>query len=499
MPRHPIILSTIAALTGLLLQSAALAQASGPGTLTLAMPIEPPNLDPTSAAAAAIREVTYRNIYEGLTRIDRSGSVQPALAKSWIISPDGLTYTFTLEPGVRFHDGSPLTSADVKFSLDRARAPTSTNAQKQLFEPIADVTTPDPLTVVVTLKRPTGLFLWNLGWGDAVILSEKTATTNATNPVGTGAFKFVSWTRGDRLVLEKNPAYRAADQVALTKVTFRFIADAQAQAAALKAGEVDAMPNLGAPELFEDFQKDPRFKTVAGSTEGEVIAAFNNARKPLDDARVRRALTQAVDRKALVEAAYNGIGQPIGSHFSPGQPGYIDLTGRLPYDPAAAKAGLVAAGYPNGFSLTMRVPPMTYARRSSEVLAAMFQEVGVTLKLEPIEFPGQWLDQVFKRTDYDMTLIAHTEPLDIGIYARDSYYFNYQSADVKKLMGEVAGTVDPTQRLALLGQVQTRLADDAPALFLFLLPKLGIWNAKLTGLWENQPIPANDIVEVRWQ
>lgn len=498
MPRSLKIVPAIA-LAGIFISRLALAQAAGPGTLTLALPIEPPNLDPTTAAATAIREVTYRNLYEGLTRIDRNGVVQPALAKNWTISDDGLTYRFTLESGVTFHDGSPLTSADVKFTLDRARAPDSTNAQKQLFEAIAEVATPDALTVVITLKRPTGLFLWNMGWGDAVIFSEKSAATNKTNPIGTGAFKFVSWTRGDRVVLEKNPAYRAAAQVKLDKVIFRFIGDAQAQTAALKAGEVDAMPNLGAPELFEEFQKDPRFKAVAGNTEGEIVAGFNNARKPMDDARVRRALTQAVDRKALVDAAYNGIGQPIGSHFSPGQPGYVDLTGLLPYDPKAAKAALAAAGYPNGFSLTIRVPQMTYARRSAEVLAAMFQEVGVTLKLEPIEFPGQWLDQVYKRTDYDMTIVAHTEPLDIGIYARDTYYFNYQNAAMKAIMAEVNATADTTQRLALLGKAQKQIAEDAPALFLFLLPKLGIWNAKLKGLWDNQPIPVNDVVEVSWQ
>lgn len=498
MPRTHL-LRTATVLAAVLVSPASFAQAGGPGTLTLAMPIEPPNLDPTSAAAAAIREVTYRNIYEGLTRIDRTGAVQPALAESWEISPDGLSYRFKLRPNVQFHDGSVLTGADVKFSLDRARTPESTNAQKQLFEPIADVSTPDPLTAVITLKRPTGLFLWNLGWGDAVIMSERSSATNKTNPIGTGAFKFASWTRGDRIVLEKNPAFRDAARVKLDKVTFRFISDAQAQVSALKAGEVDAMPNLGAPELFDEFKKDARFKTVAGNTEGEVVAGFNNTRKPFDDVRVRRALTQAVDRKALVEAAYNGIGQPIGSHFSPSQPGYIDLTGALPYDPKAAKAALAAAGYPNGFTVSLRMPQMTYARRSAEVLAAMFQDVGVTLKLEPIEFPGQWLDQVFKRTDYDMTIVAHTEPLDLGIYARDSYYFNYQSAEMKKLMAEVTATTDTPQRLALLGHAQRRLADDAPALFLFLLPKLGVWNAKLSGLWENQPIPANDVVDVAWQ
>ena len=150
MPRSLKIVPAIA-LAGIFISRLALAQAAGPGTLTLAMPIEPPNLDPATAAATAIREDTYRNLYEGLTRIDRNGAVQPALAKSWTTSDDGLTYRFTLESGVTFHDRSPLTSADVKFTLDRARAPDSTNAQKQLFEAIAEVATPDALTVVFWL------------------------------------------------------------------------------------------------------------------------------------------------------------------------------------------------------------------------------------------------------------------------------------------------------------------------------------------------------------
>lgn len=468
-------------------------------TLTLAMPIEPPNLDPTTAAAVAIREVTYRNVYEGLTRIDRNGQVQPALAESWTISDDKLTYTFKLRAGVKFHNGRELTGEDVKFSLDRARDPQSTNSQKQLFLAIDTVEVKDPLTVVVKLKAPTGLFLWNMGWGDASIFAKETVEANKASPIGTGAFKFVSWARGDRVILEKNPDYRDAANVKLKQVTFRFIGDAQAQAAALKAGDVDAIANFAAPELFEDFKKDPKFTAVVGKTEGEIVAGMNNARKPFDDVRVRRALAMSIDRKALIEGAYSGIGIPIGSHFSPGQPGYVDLTGVYKYDPAAAKKLLADAGYPNGFSAALKMPQMTYATRSAEILQSFFAEIGVTLKLEPIEFPGQWLDQVYKRTEYDMTIVAHAEPLDIGIYGRDNYYFNYKNDDFKALMTKVNAATDDKERLALLGDAQKKLAEDEPALFLFLLPKLGVWNAKLKGLWENQPIPANDLVEVSWQ
>src|SRR5919112_2312280 len=403
-------------------------------SLVVGMPIEPPGLDPTIAAPVAIREVTWVNLYEGLVRIDRDGRVQPLLAKSWQVSPDGLTYTFRLQQGVKFHDGKAFSSADVKFAFDRARAPTSTNAQKQIFAPIDAIETPDPATVVMKLKQPSGNFLYYLAWGDAVIVAPETAETNRTNPVGTGPFKFKAWAKGDRVELVRNPDYWHKDKIKLDSVTFRFISDSQAQVAAVKAGDVDAFPNLAAPELFAEFQKDPRFKAVAGNTEGETVAGMNNAKKPFDDVRVRRALMHAVDRKALIEGAYSGFGQPIGSHFSPNHPAYVDTTGVVPYDVAKAKALLKEAGLASGLSFTIKTPQMAYASRSAELLAAMFAEVGVEAKIVPTEFPAKWIEEVFRGKDYDMTIVAHAEPLDIDIYARDNYYFNYQNPRLKTLL-----------------------------------------------------------------
>ncbi len=184
---HPRNESLIAAA---ILATAGAAQAAKT-TLTLGLPLEPPNLDPTAGAASAIREVTYGNLFEGLTRIGEAGEVLPALAESWTVSPDGLTYNFKLRPKVAFHDGTAFDCSDVKFSYDRAVAPDSVNAQKALFEPIAKTDCPDPQTAVVTLKRVTASFLYNMAWGDAAIIAPKSAATgNKTNPVGTGPFKF---------------------------------------------------------------------------------------------------------------------------------------------------------------------------------------------------------------------------------------------------------------------------------------------------------------------
>ncbi len=468
-------------------------------SLAVGMAIEPPGLDPTVAAPVAIREVTWLNLFEGLVRIDREARVQPLLARSWEVSPDGLAYTFRLRDGVTFHDGSAFDSADVKFAFDRARAPNSTNAQKQIFAPIEAIETPDAGTVVIRLKQPSGNFLYHLGWGDAVIVAPETAENNRAHPVGTGPFRFKTWARGDRVELERYAGYWQKDRTRLDSVTFRFISDPQAQAAAVRGGTVDAFPNLGAPELFAEFRKDKRFAAVAGNTEGEIVAGMNNARKPFDDPRVRRALMHAVDRKALVEAAYSGFGQPIGAHFSPNHPAYRDLTGVVPYDPGKARALLKEAGVAQGLSFTIKAPQMAYASRSAELLAAMFAEVGVEARIVPTEFPAKWIEEVFRNKDYDMTIVAHAEPLDIDIYGRDNYYFQYKNPAFRDALQAAAATTDEKARFAKYGEAQGILAADVPALFLFQLPKLGVWNAKLKGLWENSPMPSNDVTEAYWE
>ena len=475
--------------------------AAAKDTLTVGMVLEPPILDPTAGAASAIREVTYANIYEGLTRIDAKGEVRPALAESWSISKDGLTYTFKLIGGVKFHDGTPFDCSIVKFSYGRAMAPDSVNAQKQLFEPIASVDCPDTYTAVVKLKRPTALFLFDMAWGDAAMLSPKSypdakTDLNKTEPVGTGPFKFKEWVKGDHVTMERNPDYWGS-QPQLKTVTFKFIADPSAATASVLAGDIDAFPLFPAPEAIDQFKADARFYVNIGTTEGKTIVALNNTRKPFDDVRVRRALTYAIDRQALIDAAQSGYGKPIGSHYVPTDPGYIDLTDVYSYNPEKAKALLAEAGVKPGTEITIMLPPPTYARRGGEVIADMWGKVGIKAKLVPIEW-AQWLDQVFKRTDYDATIISHTEARDLDIYARDKYYFNYHSDAYRALYQKFVQAVDPKAQADLVGELQKKLAEDEPNVFLFALAKVGVWNAKLRGMWDNQPVPANDVTHVSW-
>ncbi len=465
--------------------------------IRIGMVLEPPHLDPTAGAAAAIDEVVYANVFEGLTRIDRNGVVQPALAENWVVSDDGLTYTFTLREGVTFHDGSTFEADDVVFSFERAMAETSINAQKGLFEPITTVAVDEDKSVVVTLKQPTGNFLFNLGWGDAVIVAPESAESNKALPIGTGPFKFDRWVQGDRIELKRNESYWG-EAVELEGATFQIVPDPAAAVAAMMAGDLDAFPNFPAPENMVQFEADPRFKVEIGTTEGETILAMNNGRPPLDDIRVRRAIAHAIDRTAIIDGAMFGYGTPIGSHFAPHHPAYTDLTGMYPHDSEKAKALLAEAGHGDGLALTLRLPPPSYARRGGEIIAAQLAEVGITAEIVPVEW-AQWLEQVFKGKDYDLTIVSHTEPMDIEIYGRGAdYYFDYQKPEFTALIDELAETTGDEDRNAILANAQTMLAEDSVNAFLFQLAKHGVWDARIEGLWENSPVQANDLTEVRW-
>jgi peptide/nickel transport system substrate-binding protein len=463
--------------------------------ITIGMVLEPPNLDPTAGAAAAIDEVVYANLFEGLTRFGPDGSVNPGLAAMWEISADGTVYTFSLRPAVTFHDGTTLTAHDVVFSLDRARAAGSTNAQPALFANILSAEAVDDLTVRVTLDGPDGAFLFDMAWGDAVIVAPESAETNATNPIGTGPFRFANRVEGDRIELVRNDAYWGAP-VALERATFRFISDPNAAFAAMMAGDVDAFPNFPAPETLAQFEADPRFAVIVGSTEGETILAMNNAQAPLNDIRIRQAIAQAINRKDIIDGAMFGYGTPIGTHFAPHHPNYVDLTGLSAHDPDAARA-LLAEAAPDGLTLRLALPPPAYARRGGEIIAAQLRAVGIETEITNLEW-AQWLEQVFRGRDFDLTIVSHTEPMDIGIYARPDYYFQYARPDFVALNDRLATTADPAARAALMVEMQEMIAADYVNGFLFQLAKTGVANANIEGLWPNSPTQANDLTAVRW-
>lgn len=489
--------NTLIVSSGLAPLTSALAQRNNT-SVVLGMVLEPPGLDPTVAAAAAIGEVVHYNIFEGLTKIAMDGAVLPLLAETWAHTPDGKTYSFRLRKGVSFSDGAPFDAAAVKFSFDRAKAPGSTNkAKKAVFDNISSVQVMDPQTVILVLDNADAMLPFRLGENTAVILHPDSAAAAATKPVGTGPFKLDNWVKGSSVTLVKSANHRDAAKVRLNRVTFRFINDPAAQVAALLAGDIDGMPRLGALQAVKQFRSDKRFTVEIGNTAGKGILALNNKRKPFDDVRVRRAFAHAIDRQAFIDGAIEGFGKPIGSHFAPTDLGYLDLTKVNAYDPERAKALLRQAGVASPLNVTLTLPPPQYARKGGEVVAAMLAKVGVNAKIENVEW-AQWLSGPFKG-NFDTTIITHVEPLDYATaYADPNYYFGYDNAKFRSLVGTLAATSDPREKARLWRDIQRQLADDAVNVYIWNPSQVAVFKKGLRGLWNSSPIFANDMAAVSW-
>jgi peptide/nickel transport system substrate-binding protein len=470
-------------------------------SVVMAMALEPPGLDPTTAAAAAIAEVTLYNVYETLTKINEDGSVSPLLAESWQASPDLKTYTFKLRKGVKFQNGEAFDSGAVKFSFERNAAATSTNKDKGLFQSFESVTAPDADTVVVALKYSEPNLPFLLGQASASIVEPKSAPTDATQPVGTGPYTLGAWTKGSSITLNKWPEYRNAAAIKLAKVTIRFISDPSAQVASLLSGDVDAFPRVTAGRSLAQFKSDPRFTVLIGGSKAKTIVTINNKKKPLDDVRVRRAILAAIDRKAMIEGAADGLGTPIGSFYVPGSLGYVDTTAINPYDPEKAKKLLAEAGVKTPLELSLKLPPPGYARQGGEVLAAELAKVGITAKIENVEWAA-WLSQVFTPSgphDFDLTIVSHVEPFDLVKFTESDYYFGYHSDAFNKLYQSIVATPNEADRAKILGDAQRMLATDAAAGFLYQPQFISIANKKLKGMWKDVPQFENDFSSWSWE
>ena len=470
-------------------------------SVTMGMTLEPPGLDPTSGAAAAIAEVTLYNVYETLTKVKEDGSVAPLLAESWETAPDLKTYTFKLRKGVTFQNGEPFNAQAVKFSYERAVEPTSTNKDKSLFQSIAAITSPDSDTVVIRMKNPEPNLPFLLGQASASIFEPKSAPTNATKPVGTGPFLLAAWSKGSSITLTKWPQYRDAAAIKLDKVVIRFISDPSAQVASLLSGDVDAFPRVAAARSLAQFKADPRFNVMIGGSRAKTIVAINNKKKPFDDVRVRRAILAAIDRKAMIEGAVDGFGVPIGSFYTPGSLGYIDTTDINPFDIEKAKKLLAEAGVTTPLEVSLKLPPPAYARQGGEVLAAQLAKIGIIAKIENVEW-AQWLSAVFNANgphNYDLTIVSHVEPFDLVKYTEDNYYIGYKSEAFNALYKQVTEAASEADRARLLGDAQRMLATDAAAGFLYQPQLISIANKKLKGVWAQVPQFANDFSGWAWE
>ena len=218
---------------------------------------------------------------------------------------------------------------------------------------------------------------------------------------------------------------------------------------------------------------------------------------PFDNVKVREALAHAIDRQAIIDGAMFGYGTPIGTHFAPHNPAYVDLSAMSSYDPEKAKTLLAEAGFADGFETTLFLPPPSYARRGGEIIASQLAAVGIKAEITNVEW-AQWLETVFKGKNFGLTIVSHTEPMDIGIYANPEYYFQYDNPAFQELMTKLNTTTDPEMRKTMLGDAQKMISGDYVNGYLFQLAALSVAKAGVQGLWANAPTQANDLTAVSW-
>lgn len=455
---------------------------------------EPLSLDFTTDSGAAIPQALLVNVYEGLVKLDDEGRIVPLLAKDWTVSPDRRTYTFTLRRGVTFSNGKPFTAEDAAFSIKRVQTDWKVSL-KSGMDVVESAVAVNPTTLRVTLKRPSNLWLYKMTTRIGAMFSRTGVSDLKTRAIGTGPYTVADWTRGSSITLSARPDYWG-EKPALDTVILKYYKDPSAMNNALLTGELDVVSTVQAPESLPRFENRPGFRIIEGTTNAEVVLAMNNDEPPLNDRRVRQAIRYALDRQAIVDTAWAGHGELIGSMVPPTDPWYEDLTGMYPHDPKRARALLRDAGVERPV-LRLRVPNLPYAVASAQVVKSQLADVGITAKIDVLEFPARWLDEVFTRADYDLSIIAHVEPRDITSWADPDYYWKYDNARFRELLQKAdAGTKE--EEIAHMKEAARVLSEDAAADFLFLLPNLMVAHEDVRGLPTNVVSEAFDVTEVSW-
>jgi peptide/nickel transport system substrate-binding protein len=460
---------------------------SGPapsdGTLSLGLVLEPESLDFTTTSGAAIPQILLDNVYETLVTQAQDGSIQPGLAESWTVSDDGKTYDFTLRSGVTFSDGTPFTADDAAFSINYVKTKWTVGVAKAM-DAVTSATAVSPTELKVVLSQPNALWLFKMTTRIGAMMSPKHVDSLATEAIGTGPFTVGAWVHGVSITLNRNDGYWGPK--ALEKsIVFTYFSDPTAMNNALLTGDIQVITTVQTPQALAQFGDTSKYTVINGTTNGKVMMTLNDARPPLNDVRVRQAINYALDKQAIVKAAWAGYGTPIGAHEVPTDPWYVDLANRYPHDVAKAKELLKEAGQSN-LTLRLALPPVPYAAKAAPIIVSQLAEAGITVQTSDVTFDN-WLGKIFAAPyDFDMTIINHVEQYDVTTVfsGKPDYYTQYTNPEVTRLEAEgLAGDHDTF--IADFQKVMAILADDAAAAWLWAFPNLMVADASVRGLPEN--------------
>ena len=472
---HP---RTLVAAAALALPLAACGDSAPRDNVVVAASAAPAGLDFTTTGGAAAPQALVGNVYETLVRIDASGTPVPHLAER--VERDGGVFTFHLRDGVTFADGTPFTADDAAFSIHYVQNEW-TNGLKTQMDPVTHVEVVDERTLRVTVEggeAAEDAWLWSMGTLTGAMMTPVGVDKLATAPLGTGPYTVKRFDVGEAIEFDAREDYWGGD-VAHDGL-IRYFDDPVSAVNALRVGDADVVWGMQAPQLIDTLPEDIRVEV--GTTNGEVLLSMNNTRAPFDDPDVRRAVAYAVDRAAVNEVVYNGLGTDTGgAPVPPTDPWYPDRD-FYPFDPDKARE-LLAGRTPE---ITITVPNRPYAQEASELIYSQLQDVGFRVRLETVEFPAVWLNQVLMGHDYQASLVSHVEPRDVPmLFGNPEYYLGYDNAVVRERIaaGDMTGAVE-------------QIMDDAAALTLTNAPNIVLYAPGVSGLDPNvvtDSLPLNEV------
>ena len=457
------------------------------------------SLDPYQMTAAGTREVLF-NVYEGLIKPDATGDYVPAVASDYTVSEDGLTYTFPLRDGVLFHNGDAVTAEDVLYSFETCAATSNETDLIAALSAIEKIEADGDNQIVITLSEPSTAFL---SYAAMVYIVPEGYSDQATSPVGTGPFKFVSRSVQESLVMEKFADYWG-EAAYLDKVTFKIFEDANALMSALSAGSIDMVNHLTIDQV--DTVKGGDFKVLEGTMNLVQALYLNNGVEPFDNEKVRQAMCYAVNVDDILELTAAGYGAKLGSSIYPSFTKYFDesLVDYYDYDVEKAKSLLAEAGYPDGFSMTITIPSnYTPHMNVGEVLVEQLAQVGITATIEPVEWET-WLTKVYAGRNFESTVIGFdAATLNAGallnrwMSTNESNMINYDNPDYDAVMEEAAACTDEEQQTELYKEAASILTETAANVYIQDLADFMLVKSDLDG-YQFYPMYVMDMSSVHY-
>lgn len=470
------------------------------GEISVRITSDPDFLDP-HMAEASITDQMILNLFEGLLEPNNDGSLGPGLAEDYEVSDDGLTYTFYIREGVNFHNGDPLTVEDIQYTFERLTGLGGDEPLTSEFDFIESMETPDDNTFVFHLEEPNSSFLAFLTALNSAIIPESNDGNHNDEPVGTGPFQFESYSPGSEMVVSKNENYWKEGVPYLDQVTFRFQSDNQSALMSMRAGELDLMD----VEPHRIPEVEDEFNVMLEHANSTLLIGFNHDKEPFDDLRVRQAINHAIDKDDMIDIAFSGYAEKLGSNMSPAmeifyQAGLEEVYER---DVDRARQLLEEAGYPDGFSTTLSISSHNSMYADiAQVAVENLREIGIDVEIEVIEW-GVWLERIYQGRDYEMTAIDFTGKLDphniLRRYISDysTNFFNFENEEYDNLLDDVLLEDEEEVRAEMYKQAQEILTEEAAAVYVLDYQFVWILNPELDG-YQHYPFFFHDLSEVRF-